>query len=202
MRKGELTRLEILDTALPLASRVGLAGLSIGVLAEALGMSKSGLFAHFRSKQALELALVDHAASRFVDRVVRPTLQAQRGVPRIQALLERWLVWSEHEMAPGGCFFTSSAFELDDRPGPVRDRVLAHQRDFLDFIAAVVRTGVTERQLHQDLDVEQFAHDFFGVLLATQHYARFLQDPRASARARTSLATLIGAAEQAPPRPS
>lgn len=193
MRKAELTRLEILDTALPLASRVGLSGLSIGALAAALGMSKSGLFAHFNSKQALELALVDHAAARFIERVVRPTLQAARGVPRIEALLDNWLLWSEGEMSSGGCFFTSSAFELDDRPGPVRERVLAHHRDFLDFIGTVVRTGVKECQLRTDLDVEQFTHDFYGVLLVTQHYARFLQDPRASERACTSLAMLLEA---------
>lgn len=193
MRKGELTRLEILETALPLASRMGLTGLSIGVLAEALGMSKSGLFAHFRSKQALEIALVDHAAALFVERVVRPTLKAPRGVPRIEALLDNWLLWFEHEMVHGGCFFAAAAFELDDRPGPVRERVLGQQRDFLEFVATVVRTGVAEGHLRSDTDVEQFAHDLFGILLATQHYARFLQDSTAGARARRSLGALIAA---------
>lgn len=194
MRKGELTRLEILETALPLAARVGLSGLTIGGLAEALGMSKSGLFAHFRSKEALELAVLEFAAARFIEIVIQPTLRHPRGIPRVRALLDHWFSWLDEAMAEGGCFFTAAAVELDDRPGPVRERLVAQQRDFLEFIASVVRAAVSEGQLRGDLDADQFAHDLFGILLASQHYTRLLRDPKARERAETALEALIDAA--------
>lgn len=194
MRKGEVTRLEILEAALPLASRVGLTGLSIGALAEALGMSKSGLFAHFRSKEGLGLAVVDHAAARFVERVVRPTVRAPRGIARIRALLDNWLGWFDGEMHQSGCFFAAAAIELDDRPGSLRERVLGQQRDFVEFVATVVRTAVSERELSADLDVDQFVQDLFGIVLGAHHYERFLGDRAARLRARKALERLIARA--------
>ncbi len=191
VRKGEVTRLEILEAALALASRVGLSGLSIGALAEALGMSKSGLFAHFRSKEALGLAVVDHAGARFVERVVRPTVRAPRGIARIRALVDNWLGWYEGDVPESGCFFAAAAIELDDRPGSLRDRVLGQQRDFLAFMATVVRTAMAEQELRADLDVEQFVQEIFGVALGAHHYRRFLGDPLARSRARKALEGLI-----------
>jgi AcrR family transcriptional regulator len=194
VRKGEATRLEILEAALPLASKVGLSGLSIGALAEALGMSKSGLFAHFRSKEALGLALVDHAGERFLDRVIRPTLKAPRGVPRIRAFLENWLAWLERDMAESGCFFAAAAIEFDDREGPVKERLLARERDYREFMTIVVRTALSEGHFRADVDVDQFVQDLFGIQFATQHYSRVLRDPKACARARHALAVLIDTA--------
>src|SRR5678815_2922243 len=118
MAKGEQTRQAILARAFELAKTVGLSGLSIGRLAEDTGLSKSGLFAHFGSKEALEIAVIEEAARQFVELVVTPALRQPRGEPRVRALFERWLLWGER---PGGCFFVSAVAELDDRHGPPRD---------------------------------------------------------------------------------
>src|SRR3954470_4749744 len=121
MRKGEATRQAILDHAAAQASRIGLRGLSIGQLAEELALSKSGLFAHFQSKEALQVQVLEHAAANFVDRVVRPALAAPRGIPRLRALFEGWLAWGDSQAS--GCIFVAAAAELDDQPGPARDRL-------------------------------------------------------------------------------
>src|SRR5688572_18817950 len=134
MRKGEATRQHILDHALSLASRVGLEGISIGALADALHLSKSGLFAHFQSKEGLHLQLLEYAAARFVDVVVRPSLTAPRGEPRVRAIIENWMKWPQRSHLPGGCVFVALAAELDDRSGPVRDRFADLQRDWMDTI--------------------------------------------------------------------
>src|SRR5712691_7251134 len=120
MRKGANTRHAILTHATGLASQVGLTGLTIGALADHLRLSKSGLFAHFRSKEALQIQVLEHAAASFVEAVVRPALPLPRGEPRMRALFERWLEWDQSGALPGGCVFVAAATELDDRPGPVR----------------------------------------------------------------------------------
>ena len=132
--KGEQTRETILVHALGLATRIGIEGLTIGRLAEELGMSKSGLFAHFRSKEALQLEMLKLAGARMVDSVVKPALAAPRGEPRVRALFERWLAWERSPSLPGGCPFMAASFELDDRPGPVRDFVVQNLRDWLDTL--------------------------------------------------------------------
>ncbi len=116
--KGAITRQAVLERATQLASRVGLGGLTIGSLADELELSKSGLFGHFRSKEALQIQILDHAAARFVESVVRPALREPRGEPRMRALFERWLDWGRSSPMPGGCLFVAAATELDDRPGP------------------------------------------------------------------------------------
>lgn len=191
MGKGADTRTTILDRALAMASRVGLEGLSIGTLAEDLGMSKSGLFAHFRSKEALQVQVIEAAASRFVDHVIRPALKAPRGEPRVRDLFERWLAWAHDGDTPGGCLFITASVELDDRPGPARDALVRLQRDWLDTIANVVRTAVSEGQFRGEVDPEQFASELYGVMLMYHHASRLLRDPKADARARAALDALI-----------
>jgi AcrR family transcriptional regulator len=193
VRKGETTRQAILEHATALASKVGLEGLSIGGLAEDLELSKSGLFAHFQSKEALQLQVVDHAARRFVDAVVRPALTAPRGEPRVRAVFERWMEWPR---LPGGCFFVSAISEFDDRPGLVRDRLVQLQKDWLETIANTVRTAIAEGHFHADADPEQFAHDLYGVMLGYHHAARLLGDPRATERARRAFEALLRAARR------
>ena len=127
--KGADTRHAVLERAVTLASRVGLGGLTIGTLAEDLQLSKSGLFGHFRSKEALQIQVLDHAAARFVDAVVRPALAQPRGEPRLRSLFHRWLDWARSSPMPGGCLFVAAATELDDQAGPVRDRLELLQRD-------------------------------------------------------------------------
>src|SRR5512140_581658 len=139
MPKGAQTREAILDHGLRLASELGLEGLTIGRLAEALELSKSGLFAHFGSKEALQVAVLDRAGERFAEVVVRPALAAPRGEARLRALFERWLAWPREVALPGGCIFVQAASELDDRPGAARDRLAALEREWLETIARVVR---------------------------------------------------------------
>ena len=193
MGKGELTRQAILEHALSLATRVGLGGVSIGGLATDLGLSKSGLFAHFQSKEALQLQVLELASARFVDTVLRPALAAPRGEPRVRALFTRWLAWEQSPSLPGGCPFMAASFELDDRPGPVRDFVVQNLRDWLDTIAGAARIAVQEGHFRADLDCEQFAYDCQGIGLAFVHASRLMRDPRAQARADAAFEALLRA---------
>jgi AcrR family transcriptional regulator len=194
MRKGETTRAAILAHATRLASRVGLGGLSIGRLASDLDLSKSGLFAHFQSKEALQIQVLETAAAQFVETIVRPALSAPRGEPRLRAFFERWLAWAKSQKMPGGCLFVAAAVELDDRPGKLRNRLVALQKEWLDLIANVVRSGIGERRFRSDLDPEQFAHDLYAVMLGYHHASRLLKDPRAEARAASAFESLLSAA--------
>jgi AcrR family transcriptional regulator len=198
--KGDERRQLILERAAQTASRLGLEGLTIGQLASDLGLSKSGLFAHFQSKEALQVQTLRHAAELFVDRVVRPALKAPRGERRLRALFERWLAWAEADVLKGGCLFVAAATELDDLDGPVRDELVRQQRDWLELIANVARTGITEGDFRPGLDGEQLAYELYGVMLAYHHARRLLRDPRAPQRARDAFDALVEAARS--PRPS
>lgn len=196
MSKGTETRQAILAHAAGLASQVGLTGLTIGALAEDLHLSKSGLFAHFRSKEALQVQVLEHAAARFTEEVVRPALKKPRGAPRMRALFERWLAWEKAEALPGGCVFVAASSELDDRPGPVRDCLVAFQRGWLQLVARSFRYGVEARQFRADADPEQFAQDLYGVMLSYHLHARLLADPRAERRARQAFRRLLEEAQR------
>jgi AcrR family transcriptional regulator len=198
--KGDERRQLILERAAQTASRLGLEGLTIGQLASDLGLSKSGLFAHFQSKEALQVQTLRHAAELFVDRVVRPALKAPRGERRVRALFERWLAWAEADVLKGGCLFVAAATELDDLDGPVRDELVRQQRDWLELIANVARTGIAEGDFRPGLDGEQVAYELYGVMLAYHHARRLLRDPRAPQRARDAFDALVEAARS--PRPS
>jgi AcrR family transcriptional regulator len=139
MSKGQLTRSAVLDQAARTASEVGLRGVTIGTLADLTHMSKSGLFAHFGSKESLQLATIQHARERFVDVVIRPALTSPRGEPRVRALFERWLEWATSEL-PGGCLFVAAAAEFDDVPGQVHDDLVRSQLELVDMIARVFRS--------------------------------------------------------------
>jgi AcrR family transcriptional regulator len=191
MSKGGETRGAILDEAGRLARRVGLGGLTIGTLATQTGMSKSGLFAHFGSKESLQLKVLEHSAERFTDEVIRPALTAPRGVPRVRALFERWLGW---DSAEGGCPLVAASFELDDQPGPARDLLVRIQRDWTDTLSMIFTSGITEGQFRPDADPHQFAQDIQGVMLAYHHTSRLLADADAAARARRALDALLAAA--------
>jgi AcrR family transcriptional regulator len=194
MRKGEATRSTILDHASRLARRVGLDGLSIGRLASDLNLSKSGLFAHFRSKEALQIQVLETTAAQFVESVVQPALAFPRGEPRLRALFQRWLEWARSQKTPGGCLFVAAAVELDDRPGPVRRKLVQTQRDFLRLMANVFEGGVGVGHFRSDVDSEQFAHDLYAVMLGYHHASRLLKDPSAEARAYAGFEGLLAAA--------
>lgn len=194
MGKGEETRTAILERAAGLASQVGLEGLTIGRLAEELDLSKSGLFAHFHSKEALQVQTLRFAAQVFIDRVIRPALKAPRGEPRLRALFKGWLSWARADLMKGGCVFVAAATELDDREGPARAELVKQQRDWLETIATVARTAVREGHFRKGLDVEQLAHDLNGVMLAYHHARRLLRDPQAEVRARNAFEAVVAAA--------
>ena len=191
MGKGEETRSAILDTALAEASTVGLAGISIGGLARKMELSKSGLFAHFGSKEDLQLQILSTARDRFVETVIAPALRLPRGEPRIRGLFENWLTWSRSSFLPGGCPFIATANELDDVPGPLRDFLVDSQRDWLETLATAARIAVEEGHLAADLDVGQFAYEFYSLILAYHHFERLLEDPQTEQRCRNAFDELI-----------
>jgi AcrR family transcriptional regulator len=195
--KGERTREVILERALRLASEVGLEGVTIGRLASSLDLSKSGLFAHFASKDELQVKLLERAAERFTDAVVRPALTAPRGEPRVRAMFERWLRWPKLVPQPGGCVFVQAAVELDDRPGPARDLLVRLQREWLDSLAQAVRTAQGEGHFRADLDPYQLAFEIYGIMLVCHHQTRLLRDRHAEDRARRAFERLI--ADARPP---
>ena len=196
MRKGQETKAAILGHAVQLATRIGLDGLTIGRLATDLGLSKSGLFAHFRSKEALQIQVLDAAAERFIDEVVRPAVREPRGEPRVTALFERWLAWTKSNSGPGGCLFVAAAAELDDRPGAVRERLVALQRGWLEMVGIVFKTGVAAGRFRSDLDPDEFAHDLYAIMLGFHHAARLMKDPRAEVRAHGAFERLLATARR------
>jgi len=193
MAKGETTKDAILDRALALATQSGLEGLTMGNLAKEVNLSKSGLFAHFQSKEQLQLDVLETAVSRFIEKVIAPALREPRGEPRVRALFERWLAWEDAKFLPGGCPFIALANELDDRPGPVRERLVGSQRDCLQALATAARIAMTEGHFRTGLDPEQFAYDLYAIILAYHHFSRLLRDPAAEARARQAFAALLAA---------
>lgn len=195
--KGRQTRKQILDAALAVASRDGLSGLTIGELAKSVGMSKSGLFAHFRTKDALELAVLQAAVDRFVSTVFLPAFQKARGEPRIHALVENWLGFlngtleNDRAKLPGGSVLISASFELDDRPGPARDFVQKAQRDLITNIEKSARIAVDEGHFRADLDCEQFAWSLYSFVLGYHHFSRMLNDPKAELHLMRSVKGLL-----------
>jgi AcrR family transcriptional regulator len=189
MSKGERTREAILDHALDLASVVGLEGLSIGALASHSGLSKSGLFAHFGSKEALQLATLKAASAAFVGAVMGPARAWPQGVERLRAIFENWLAWTERNQ--GGCLFVTAAVELDDREGAAREFLVAQQRSWLDALARQATYAARTGELRADLDGEQFAFEMYGLYLGYHNARRLQRDPDAARRARAAFETLV-----------
>jgi AcrR family transcriptional regulator len=173
--KGERTRQSILERAVNLASTEGLEGLTIGGLAEKLGMSKSGLFAHFGSKEELQLATIEAASQRYIREVFSQALTQPRGYPRLVAICNGWLSYMRRGVFPGGCFFAAASFEFDSRPGPVRDHVRRLMDDWIGALEKAVRMAQDEGHLRTDVDPAQLAFElnslFFGA-----NFAFYLRD--------------------------
>jgi AcrR family transcriptional regulator len=192
--KGEETRERIVDLAFKLSSRDGLGGLSLGKLATELGLSKSGLFAHFRSKDELELEVLKAAQDRFVEAVLVPAFKAPRGVPRLRKLFSLWLGWISDPERPGGCLFLAASIELDDEiDGPQRAFVVSVQENLLATLSKAARLAVGEGHLAPNTDCDQLAFEMLGVAHAYHHLKRLLRDSRAEARARAAFEALLEA---------
>lgn len=196
MDKGDRTRAAVLEQAANLASLVGLNGLSIGTLATHAGMSKSGLFSHFGSKEALQVETLKTGVDRFVETAVRSALKVSRGEQRVRALFENWLDWATTKGLPGGCLFVAASIELDDQPGPARDYLVTTQRQWLDVIATTARFAVEVGDFRPDLDCEQFAHEFNSILLGFHQRARLMRDPKAAEGARRHFERLLADARR------
>lgn len=191
LTKGEQTRVAILDEALKIASKLGLEGLTIGSLADATGMSKSGLFAHFGSREDLQLAVLEHAAQLYGEKVFIPVLKIERGLPRLRALFERWLDWALESGLPGGCIMISAAIEYDDRPGPIRDAAIANQHRGNAITQKAVRLAIEEGHLGPDTDHEQIGFEMLGIVLAAHNHRHLLGDKEARKRALTAFDQLV-----------
>jgi AcrR family transcriptional regulator len=191
MRKGEATREAIVGRALSDAVCVGLDGLTLGGLAESLSLSKSGLFAHFRSKEALQLAVIDEAVARFQKAVTIPALKTKEGRERLEVLFDKFLAWMRGQEDLGGCPFVVFTQEFASRPGLLRDRVVGIQKEWQGFIAACVSEAMKARELKADTDTAQFAFEFLGVGLAYQRASKLMGDRTALKRAHAAFQAML-----------
>lgn len=181
--KGQQTRAAILDAALGLASHAGLEGLSIGALAEMTGMSKSGVFAHFGSREELQISVIREYHAKFEEEVFFPSIQDERGLPRLQALFARWVKRVSVEL-DSGCIYISGAVEFDDRPGPVRDALADMVRAWHQALERAIRLAIQAGHLLPETDAAQILFELHGLILALHHDARFLRNPGALERAQ------------------
>ncbi|PUA18295.1 TetR/AcrR family transcriptional regulator [Glaciimonas sp. PCH181] len=190
MRKGELTRAAILDVALSLASRDGLEGLTIGLLAEKMSMSKSGVFAHFGSREDLQLEVVKLYHRHFEQEVFYPSIKEPRGLPRLRGMFGRWIKQVTIEIS-SGCIYISGAVEYDDRPGEIRDQLVSMVRTWQQALHRCVLQAVEIGHLRADTDAEQLVYEMYGLILGLHHDARFLKKAGSEERAQKAFDRLI-----------
>lgn len=190
MTKGIATKENIIQAAFDFTSRFGLESLSIGELAKKVGMSKSGLFSHFNSKETLQMKVLEYAAESFIHTVVHPALKAPRGKARIYALAEYWQKWASSKLA-GGCPIIAATVEYDDRPGKIRDYLQALQGDMINTFSRAARIAIEENEFRKNLDTEQFAYEFYANMMAYHVFTRLLRDRTAKQRFQNTLDQLI-----------
>ena len=176
--KGQRTRNSILEVAAALATKEGLDPLSIGRLAEATQMSKSGLFAHFGSKEELQLATVEHAAKLFVAEVIDPARSAPKGLARIWALCDHMIGYAERQVFPGGCFFAATSFEFNNRPGPVRDRIEEMIRSWLSYLEHAVEQAQEAGELDPEASAREIAFQLDAFAQASNAQYQLFRDPQ------------------------
>ncbi len=188
--KGSETRSTILDAALQVARQEGLTALSIGRLAKNVGLSKSGLFAHFMSKENLQLEVLERGVEEILNVVIKPAVRLPRGEPRLRALFDNWIAWaSGHEK--GGCVFLGAAVEYDDRPGKLRDYLVETQRQWTKTLARAAEIAKSESHLRADIDADQIAFELYSIMMSFHLYHRLLGDPLAGARARAAFERIL-----------
>ena len=175
-------------------SRSGLAGVTLGVLADQVGMSKSGLFAHFRSKEDVQIELLTHMAEFVVAHVIEPSMTAREGLPRLRALVSYWFGWAQRAGLPGGCPVAAGLFEFDDIEGRVRNKILELEGEFRRLLTELVQRAVDLGHLRHDLDIEQFVWELCGIYLGHHAAHRFLRAADAQTRANTALQALVARA--------
>lgn len=189
MTKGDETKNAILDKALDKATELGLEGVTIGLLAKATGMSKSGLFAHFQSKENLQVEILKYGARIFVETVVAPALQTEAGIPRIRALVKNWIGWASSHT--GGCVFVAASNEFSDREGIVRTFLLRQQEAWIKTLSKVARSAIRTRAFREDADCDQFVFELYSLLLGFHLYHHLLHAEDIEARQSVALERLF-----------
>lgn len=190
MSKGFTTKEHILKSAFELTSKFGLESLSIGELAKSVGMSKSGLFSHFKSKEKLQIMVMDYAAQNFTQKVIKPAIKEKRGIPRIEAIMRNWQRWSGSYL-PGGCPFLSAIIEFDDRPGKVRDRIKRLQEIMINTFVRSFKIAKEEGQIDPDCSEEQLGYEFYSSMVGYHIYNRLLKDDNAKEKFETMVVSII-----------
>ena len=188
--KGQQTKAAIVEAALGLATQIGLEGLSIGALAEVMHMSKSGVFAHFGSREELQISVVREYHARFEEEVFFPALRQPHGLARLQAMFDNWMNRTSVEI-DSGCIYISGAVEFDDRPGPVRDALAGSVRTWLAAMRRAVVQATQAGHLRHDADADQLVFEIHGLILALHYEARFLKTPGSIVRAKTAFASML-----------
>ncbi len=196
-QKGQQTKAAIVDAALGLATQIGLEGLSIGALAEVTQMSKSGVFAHFGSREELQISVVREYHARFEEEVFYPALREPRGLPRLRALFANWMKRTSVEL-DSGCLYISGAVEFDDRPGPVRDALAASVQTWHNAMKRAITMAKDQGHLGADVDEEQMLFEIHGLILALHYDARFFKNPDSIARARAGFEHVLQRCAAAP----
>lgn len=177
--------------ALQAASVAGLGQITVGTLAKQLRLSKSGLFAHFGSKDQLQIAVLEEARRYFVEVAVRPAFQQPRGERRLRALFENYFAWTNLEQLPGGCIYITAAIEFDEQPGPVRDTVLEAQAEWARTLARCAQICKDVGDFRADLDCSTFSFELQGIFYSMHHYRRLLKDSQWESRARAAFERLV-----------
>lgn len=190
LQKGQQTKAAIVDAALGLATQIGLEGLSIGALAEVMQMSKSGVFAHFGSREELQISVVREYHHRFEEEVFYPAMTAARGLPRLRAMFDNWMKRTSVEI-DSGCIYISGAVEFDDRPGPVRDALASSVNTWLAAMQRAIEIAVAEGHLRADTDAGQMGFEIHALILALHYEARFLRSPESLRRALTAFEGIV-----------
>ncbi len=181
-------------------SQSGLEGVTLGVLADQVGMSKSGLFAHFRSKEEVQISLLEHTAEVGAARIIAPSMNKPEGLPRLKALVSNWFGWARRAGLPGGCPVAAGLFEFDDIEGPVRDKILEMEAEWRGLLTKTVGEATSLGHLRADLDVAQFVWELCGIYLSHHAAQRFLKSPDADRRAQTAFEALLERSAPAPGR--
>ena len=189
MKKGQDTRNSILSAGLEMASQYGLEDVTIGGLAKEMNMSKSGIFGHFQSKENLQILILNYAVEQFTQTVVLPTLKVKGGIPRIRAMVKRWIIWGNG--LGGGCIFVSTSNEFSERPGLVRDALVASQKTWLNSLSRLAESAIKSGDFRPDIDPQQFAFELYSLLLGFHHYYRLLRDQDIQDKQENALEKLI-----------
>ena len=184
MPKEKVTKNDIIQKGLEMASHLSLEALTFGELAKEMKMSKSGLFAHFQSKENLQLDILNYAAQQFAEEVILPSLKVERGIPRIKAIVNKWIKWGSR--LGGGCIFVDSTTEFNDRPGNIQNLLFAQQKRWVDILRKIGESAVKSGDLKPDCDCEQFAFDLYSLILGYYYYDQLIKDPKIDERVQKS----------------